>query len=101
MTDQSPEIIGLAEQIGAGQAKPLLSADARAIMQLLLENPQGVVTGSIHVGLDLSYSAAVSGLQELAQDAIASQFYVQKGIRVTAWTLTERGRSVARAMTHG
>ena len=101
MTDQSPEIIGLAAQIGYGPAKPLLSADARQILQLLLEHPQGILTGSITTGLGLTSAVVAMELSKLAEDAIASKFYVQRGLPVTAWTLTERGRSVARAMTHG
>ena len=101
MAEQSPDIIGLAEQIGYGPAKPLLSADARQILQLLLEHPQGILTSSITTGLGLTSTVVAMELSKLAEDAIATQFHIQRGVPVTAWTLTKRGRSVARAMANG
>lgn len=101
MTEQSPEIIGLAAQISTGSAKPLLSPDARQILQLLLEHPQGILADSIATGLGLTSVTVAMELSRLAKDAIAVRFNVHRGIPVLAWKLTERGRSVARAMSNG
>ena len=99
--NQSPEIIGLAAQIATGSVKPFLSSEARQILQLLLEHPQGILTSSITTGLGLTSAIVALELNQMAEDAIATRFHIQRGIPVSAWRLTERGRSLAKAVAHG